>query len=128
WVSSEWRRLAPRGCLPVAVLEDDLGRALHQDERLASSVPVQGGHELVLRLERDGVDARVRFLLGPALHPELAPERVQRAFGGIAFHLPHALHFPDLGVVHSTETRPISSSTGSGLAGRPFFRISPSGA
>src|SRR5262249_57756888 len=75
----EGSRLAAHSRVPVAVLEDDLGRTLHQEERLASAVPVQGGHELVLRLEWDGVDARVRFLLGPALHPELAPERVQCA-------------------------------------------------
>src|SRR5262249_47663298 len=86
-VSIDGSRLAAHSRLPVAVFEDDLGRALHQDERLASAVPVQRGHELVLRLEWDGIDARVRFLLGPALYPELAPGRVQRALGWLALHL-----------------------------------------
>ena len=47
--------------------------------------------KLVLRLERDGVDPRIRGLLGLPVHPELGRERVERPLGRIALDLPDAL-------------------------------------
>src|SRR5262249_45542579 len=46
-------RLTAGGLLSVAMLEDDFGRALHEEEFLAVRGFVQRRHELVLRLERD---------------------------------------------------------------------------
>ena len=55
----ERRRRAGRRLLAVAVAEDDLGRALDEQDLPAVGRAVQRRHELVLGLERDGVDARL---------------------------------------------------------------------
>ena len=98
-VAIERRWLSVRGLLPVAVLEDDLRRALDEQDLLAVGRLVQRRHELVLRFERDGVDPRVRGLLGLPVHPELGRERIERALGRIALHLPDAFLLEQLRVV-----------------------------
>ena len=49
--------------------------------------------------ERDGVDPRIRGLLGLPVHPQLGRERVERSFGRIAFHLPDAFLLEQLRIV-----------------------------
>src|SRR5262249_58593450 len=91
--------LAACGGLPITVLKNDFGRALDQTPPPAAAVLVERGHELVLRLERDGVDAGIRVLLGPPLQPELVAEGVQRPFGRGAFDFPDAFLLPNRRVV-----------------------------
>ena len=98
-VAIEWRRSPVGELLPIAIRHDHFRRALHEQHLLPIGALVQRGHELVLGLERDRADARVGFLLVLALHAELVGERIQRAFGGITLHLPHALRLEQLGVV-----------------------------
>ena len=93
------RRLAVPGLLAVAVLQDDLRRAFHQKDLLAVGVPVQRCHEAVLGFERNGVDPRIRALLGLPVHPELGRERVEGALGRIALDRPDALALEQLRIV-----------------------------
>src|SRR5262249_44594186 len=92
-------RLAPRDLLSVAVLKNDLGRALDEEDLLTICGLVERRHELVLRLERDGLDARKRSLLSLPVHAELGRERIERALGRVAFHLPGAILLEQLCVV-----------------------------
>src|SRR5262249_32276385 len=54
-LASEWHFLPAEGLLPITVLEDDLGRALDQQDLRAVRGLVERRHELVLRLERNGI-------------------------------------------------------------------------
>ena len=92
------RRRTVRRLLPVAMLEDHLGRAL-DEQHLAVRRTVQRRHELVLGLERDGVDARRGRCLGGAVHAELGREGIERALGRVALDLPFPLVLKELGVV-----------------------------
>ncbi len=93
------RRLSIRRLLTVAVVEDDFRCAFDQQNLFAVGRLVQRRHELVLRLERNGVDPRVSGLLGLPIHPELGRERIERPLGRIAFHLPDAFFLEQLRVV-----------------------------
>ena len=57
--------------------------------------PMEGRHELVVGVERNGCDARVRLSELPHIHPALLREHVERALGRIA----DDLAVPDVGVV-----------------------------
>ena len=83
----ERRPAAGRILLPVAMVEDHLGRAL-DEKHLAIGRPVQGRHELVFGFEGDGVDARISGLLLLPLDAQFGGERIERALGRIALHLP----------------------------------------
>ena len=91
--------LAVSGLLPVAILEDDLGRALDQQYLFAVGALVEGRHELVLRLERDGIDSGIRLLLGLPVHPELGRKRIKRPLGRVTFDLPNPFLLKEFGVV-----------------------------
>jgi hypothetical protein len=51
------------GGLPIAVLENDFRSAFHQNPLHAALAFVERGHEFVLRLKRDGIDAGICLLL-----------------------------------------------------------------
>src|SRR6185312_3277895 len=91
--------LTARGLLSVAMLEDDFGRALDEEKFLAVRGVVQCGHELVFRLERNGVDARETRQLGLPFHPELGRERIECPLGWVAFDLPNAVLLKQLRIV-----------------------------
>ena len=92
-------RLAAGGLLSIAVIEDHFGRALDEEKLLAVGGLVERRHELVLRLERDGVDPRRCCLLGLPVHAKLGPERIEGPLSWISFHLPGAILFEQLSVV-----------------------------
>ena len=91
--------LTAGGLLSVAMLKDDFGRALDEEEFLAVRGLVQCGHELVLRLERDGVDARETRHFRSPFHPELGRERIERPLGRVAFDLPNAVLLKQLRII-----------------------------
>jgi hypothetical protein len=74
--------------LSVAMIENDLRSSFDQEHLLACGILVQRGHEFVFRLERDGVDTGIRGPLDLPFQPDLSAERIERALGRIAFHLP----------------------------------------
>src|SRR5262249_34679201 len=121
-------RLSSSGLLSVAVLKNDFGRALDEDDLLAIRGLVERRHELVLRLERDGVDARRSCLLGLPIHAELGRERIERPLGRIAFHSPYAILLEKLSIVTENGDAPHEVSTGCLPAGFPSCLTSPSGA
>ena len=61
-IAIDRRMLSALGLLPVAVIEDDLGRSLGEQHLGAARRAVQGRHEFVFRFERDDVDTRGRRL------------------------------------------------------------------
>ena len=79
------------GLLPVAMLENDLWGPFDKENVSAIGLPVQGGHESVLRFKRYRVNPGVGGLLGLPLEPDLAGERVQRPLGRVPVHLPNAI-------------------------------------
>ncbi len=85
--------------LPIAMIEDDLGCAFDQETLLSLGILVERRHELVLRFEWDGVNARVRRLFRPPVHPEFGGEGVEGALGRIPFDLPGAVFLEKLGIV-----------------------------
>src|SRR6516162_1721519 len=93
------RGLPANGCLPVAMLEDYLGRPLDQEKLLAGSVFVQCRHEAMLGFERDGVDPGIGGLLGMPFESELVPERVKGPLSRVSFDLPGSFFPVDLRVV-----------------------------
>ena len=84
------RRLAVSGLLPVAVLQDDLRRAFHQQHLLTAGA---GCSVAMKRCSDSNGMASIRgyALLGLPVHPELGRERVEGALGRIALHRPDAL-------------------------------------
>ncbi len=74
--------------LPVAMIEDRLGRALDEQDLAAFRGLVQCRHEAVFGFERDGVDARIGGLLLLPIHSEFRGERIERALGRIALDFP----------------------------------------
>ena len=94
------RRLLPsRGLLTVAVVHNDFWRPLDEQHFPAIGRLVQRRHELVLGLERNGVDARIRLLLRLALHAELVSKGVQRPLGRVSLDLPDAFRLEQFRVV-----------------------------
>ncbi len=74
-----------------------LDRTLDVDQRLRATV--QRGHVLVLRLERHGVQPRVRRRLGRLVQPGLARGDDERALGRVAVDAPGASILAQHGVV-----------------------------
>jgi hypothetical protein len=68
-----------------------LWRTLHKQHLSTARRAVQGRHESMFRLERDGVDTAIGFLFGLSVEPEFGREGIQRALGGVAFHLSHVV-------------------------------------
>ena len=93
------RLFASSVLLPVAMVEDRLGRALDEQDLAALRGLVQGRHEPMFGFERDNVDARIRRLLLRAVDSEFRGERIERALGRIALDFPDALLVAQLGVV-----------------------------
>ncbi len=93
------RLLARSVLLPIAMVEDRLGRALDEQDFAALRGSMQSRHEPVFGFKRDDVDARVDRLLLLPLGPQFRGERIERAFGGIALHLPHAVLVAQFGVI-----------------------------
>src|SRR5215475_12802375 len=81
------------------MLEDHLRSPLHEKALAAVATPIQRRHELVLRLERDHVDAWIGLALRLSVYPEFGGERKERAFGRIALDLPHPFRLNQLRVV-----------------------------
>ena len=98
-VAVDRRRLPAAGRLPIAMLEDHLGRPLDQQKLLAGGVFVQCRHEPVFRFERDRVDPGIGGLLGLPFETELVAERVERPLGRVAFDLPGSFFLVDLRIV-----------------------------
>jgi len=57
-LAAERRRYAAGALLAVAVLKDDLGRVLNEQDLFAAGSSVERRHEFVFRFERDGINAR----------------------------------------------------------------------
>ena len=91
--------MARRVLLPVAMVEDRLGRALDEQDLAAFRGLMQSRHEAVFGFERDGVDARIGGLLRLPLSPEFRGEGIERALGRIALDFPHPFLLAQLGVV-----------------------------
>ena len=98
-VAVDRRSLPASDCLPVAMLEDDLGRPLDQQKLLAGGIVVQCRHEAVFRFERDRVQPRIGRLLGLPFEAKLVAERVESPLGRVAFHLPGAFFLADFRIV-----------------------------
>src|SRR5262249_2264724 len=83
--------LAAGGLLSVAVLKDDFGRALDEDDLLAIHALMERRHELALRLVRDGAEGGGGSELSGSVHAELGCKRIERRLGRVALHFPRAL-------------------------------------
>jgi len=81
------------------VLKDDFWRAFDEQDLLAARSSLERRHEFVLGFERNGVDTRRCSLLDLPIHTELGRERIERALGRIALHLPAAILLEQLRVV-----------------------------
>ena len=66
---------------------------------LPSAPPVQRGHELVLRFERDGVRPRKRRLFRLPFQPDLGGEGIERSFRRVALHFPRPFLVQQLRIV-----------------------------
>ena len=75
------------------------GRSLGEENLLAIISRVQRGHEAVFGFERDGINARMRALLGFPVHPEFRSEGVECPFGRVTLHLPDAILLKQFGIV-----------------------------
>ena len=102
----ERRALARCVLLPVAMVEDDLRRALDEQDLAAFGRAVQGRHEPVFRFERDDVEPGIGGLLLRPVEPELGGERIERALGRIALDLPDAVLAAQLRVVAERRDAP----------------------
>lgn len=80
------------------MIEDHLGRALHQ-QHLAASPAVEGRHELVFGFERNSVDPRRGGGFRRTVHAELGGEGIERALGRITLDLPLAVVLENFGIV-----------------------------
>ena len=87
-VSVERRHAAPVAALVAAEREHRLGRALQVDLRMSLVIVVQRGHVAVRRIEGDGVGAAPLVEASQSGASDLARQREQRAFHGIALDLP----------------------------------------
>jgi hypothetical protein len=77
-----------RVLLPVASVEDRLGRAFNEQDLAAFRGLMQSRHEPVFGFEGDGVDARIGGLFRLPIHSELRRERIERALGRITLDFP----------------------------------------
>ena len=91
--------LAVRGLLPVAMLEDDLGRALDQEHLLAAGVLCSVAMNLCSDSNGMASIRGIRRLLGLPVQPELGRERIERALGRVALDLPDAFLLEQFRVV-----------------------------
>jgi hypothetical protein len=85
----EGRMIDPVGAIPAAV-QHHLRGALDDDAPLPVRLLVQGGHELVLGLEGDGVEAPMAAALRLHLHPRLLRRHHQGRLGRVAGDAPMA--------------------------------------
>ena len=85
--------------LGAAHVQNALGRALGKNPRVAVAVAVPGGHEAVLRLERDRIEPGPALLALRLGEPRLAAQHQQRALGGVAHHRPQAVFLVQAGIV-----------------------------
>jgi hypothetical protein len=102
----ERRALARCVLLAVAMVEDDLRRALDEQDLAALGGAIQRRHEPMFRFERDDVEAGIGGLLRRPVDPELGGERIERALGRIALDLPDAVLAAQLRVVAERRDAP----------------------
>ena len=106
------RMLSGLVLLPVAMVHNDFWRALDQKDLPTVRRGVQGRHEPVLRFKRDDVDPGIGGLFLLPVEPNLGGERIQRALGRIALHLPDAVLATQLRVVAERGDTPQEQQNG----------------
>ena len=100
------RAVIPHYPLPVAHLQYAFGRAFYIDETMPGMVMVQGCHEAVFGLKRDGIRARQLLFLESRIQTAFHGQRDHRSFGRVAAQFPFVAGKRHLRIVaEETSTR-----------------------